>query len=111
VLDLPLRDREGVLSFGVWSSLSRDSFFRYLPTFEEENEGDRIEMPPMFGWFSNSLPGYPETLNLKCTVHVRTGGLRPLIVLEETDHPLAIGQRQGIPFHEAVEYVHAHLNL
>ncbi|MBW8824719.1 MAG: DUF2199 domain-containing protein [Xanthomonadales bacterium] len=111
VLELPLTDREGVLSFGVWTSLSRDSFFRYLPTFEEENEGDRIELPPMFGWFSNSLPGYPETLSLKCMVHARTGGLRPLIELEETDHPLSVGQRQGIPFREAVAYVHAHLDL
>jgi len=111
VLELPLTDREGVLSFGVWTSLSRDSFFRYLPTFEEENEADRIDMPPMFGWFSNSLPGYPETLNLKCTLHARTGGLRPLIELEETDHPLSVGQRAGIPFSEAVAYIHAHLDF
>jgi hypothetical protein len=111
VFELPLTDREDVLSFGVWTSLSRDSFFRYLPTFEEENEDDRIEMPPMFGWFSNSLPGYPETLNLKCMVHPRTGGLRPLIVLEEADHPLSVGQREGITFQQAVDYIHAHLNL
>lgn len=111
VLELPLTDREGVLSFGVWTSLSRDSFFRYLPTFQDENEGDRIGMPPMFGWFSNSLPGYPETLNLKCMVHARTGGLRPLIMLEESDHPLAVAQREGVPFREAVDYVHAHLGI
>lgn len=111
VLEVPLADREGVLSFGVWTSLSRDSFLRYLPTFEEENEADRIDLPPMFGWFSNSLPGYPETLNLKCSVYARTGGLRPLIELEATDHPLSIAQREGIPFSRAVEYVHAHLGI
>lgn len=111
VLDLPLTDREGVLSFGVWTSLSRDNFFRYLPTFEDENDADRVDMPPMFGWFSNSLPGYPETLSLKCMVHVRTGGLRPLIELEETDHPLAVAQREGIPFQQAIDYVHAHLGV
>ncbi|WP_395944425.1 DUF2199 domain-containing protein [Brevundimonas sp.] len=111
VLEVPLTDRDGVLSFGVWTSLSRDSFFRYLPTFEEENEADRIELPPMFGWFANSLPGYPETLNLKCSVHARTGGLRPLIELEQVDHPLSIAQRAGIPFGRAVEYVHAHLGI
>ncbi len=111
VLELPLTDREGVLSFGVWTSLSRDSFFSYLPTFEEENEADRLEFPPMFGWFSNSLPGYPETLNLKCNVHARMGGLRPLIELQASDHPLAIAQRQGVPFSQAVEYVHAQLGI
>jgi hypothetical protein len=111
VLELPFTDREGVLSFGVWTSLSRESFFRYLPTFEEENEADRLEFPPMFGWFSNSLPGYPEALNLKCNVHARTGGLRPLIELQSTNHPLAIAQREGISFREAVDYVHAHLGI
>jgi hypothetical protein len=111
VLELPLKDRDGVLSFGVWTSLSRDSFFRYLPTFDEENEADRLKLPPMFGWFSNSLPGYPETLNLRCSAHARTGGLRPLIELEPTDHPLAIAQREGIPFGQAVEYVHEHLGI
>lgn len=111
VLELPLTDREGVLSFGVWTSLSRDNFFRYLPTFEEENEADRVELPPMFGWFSNSLPGYPETLNLKCSVHARTGGLRPLIDLEQTNHPLSVAQREGISFSQAVDYVHVHLGI
>jgi hypothetical protein len=60
VLELPLTDREGVFSFGVWTSLSRESFARYLPTFEAENEADRVELPPMFGWFSNSLPASPR---------------------------------------------------
>ena len=61
----------------------------------------------MFGWFSNSLPGYPETLSLKCMLHARPGGLRPLIELEATDHPLSVAQRQGIPFQQAADYVHA----
>lgn len=111
VLELPLTDREGVLSFGVWTSLSRDSFIRYLPTFEEEHEADRIKLLPMFGWFSNSLPGYPETLNLKCSVYARTGGLRPLIELEATNHPLAVAQQEGVPFIQAVEYIHLHLGI
>lgn len=111
VLELPLMDREGVLSFGVWTSLSRENFLRYLPTFEEENQADRVEFPPMFGWFSNRLPGYPETLNLKCSVYARTGGLRSLIELDVSDHPLAIAQTEGIPFSQAVEYVHVHLGI
>lgn len=111
VLEAPLTDCEGGLSFGVWISLSRDSFFRYLPTFEDENDADRVDLPPMFGWLSNSLPGYPEMLNLKCSVYARAGGLRPLIELEATDHPLAIAQREGIPFGQAVEYLHNHLGF
>jgi len=35
-------------------------------------------------------------LNLKTLVHLRSGGLRPFIELEPTDHPLAVEQRNGI---------------
>jgi hypothetical protein len=107
-LKIPFTDRDGALNFGVWSSLGRENFFRYLATFDD---ADAADLPPMFGWFSNSLPGYPETLNLKCTVHAQPGGLRPLIELEATDHPLSVQHHQGVSFGEAVAYVHAHLAL
>ena len=35
-------------------------------------------------------------LNLKTRVHLRDDGMRPLIELEPTDHPLAVEQRAGI---------------
>ena len=60
------------------------------------NDAARAEEPPYFGWFSTSLPGYPETLNLKTLVHTRAVGLVPWIELEPTDHPLAVEQRTGI---------------
>lgn len=71
----------------------------------------RSEIETMFGWFSNSLPGYPETMNLKCHVQPRESGLRPIIELEPTDHPLSIQQREGIKFEEAVAYCHEHIGL
>jgi hypothetical protein len=107
-LDLPFNDHEGAFQFGVWTTLSRENFFLYLDTFDEADPG---ELPPMFGWFSNSLPGYPETLNLKCTLHARPKGLRPLIELEATDHPLSREQQEGIPFSQAVAYAHEHLGI
>jgi len=55
----------------------------------------RSEEPPMFGWLSTNLPPYPQTVNLKTSVHLRNDGLRPFIELEPTDHPLAIEQRDG----------------
>lgn len=56
----------------------------------------RSEEPPYFGWFSSSLPVYPETLGLKVNVHTRDVGIRPLIEVEPTDHPLAVEQREGV---------------
>jgi len=69
-----------------------------------ETPGRKSE-PPYFGWFSTSLPGYPETLNLKTNVYTRPVGQRPLIKLEPTDHPLAVEQQEGITMARVQEIV------
>jgi len=92
-LEIPVTDGAEPFSWGVWVSLSEKSFERMSELWEtpgRENE------PPHFGWLSTSLPCYPETLNLKTHVHTRPVGLRPLIELEPTEHPLAVEQRNGI---------------
>jgi hypothetical protein len=38
--------------------------------------------------------------------HFRSGGLRPQIELEPTDHPFAIDQRNGITLEKAWEIAH-----
>jgi hypothetical protein len=58
---------------------------------------------PWFGWFSNRLKGYDDTLNLKCQVHPRPGRQRPWIELEPTDHPLAVEQRRGMTLDRLLE--------
>lgn len=73
----------------------------------------RENEPPMFGWLSTSLPGYPETLSLKTHLYQREVGRRPLIELEPTDHPLAVEQRTGISWvrvQEIAEQVEANEN-
>jgi hypothetical protein len=57
-----------------------------------------VDEPPYFGWLANKLPGYPDTLNLKASVHSNNVKLRPHITLEPTDHPLALEQRNGISY-------------
>jgi hypothetical protein len=101
VLELPLLGAAGQhFGLGVWSSLSREKFDRYVETFEDDDQG---KLGPMFGWLSNTLKGYPETLSLKCYVQPRNGRRRPLIELEQTDHPLAIDQRDGLSFDRLLE--------
>jgi hypothetical protein len=39
-------------------------------------------------------------------VHLRNNGIRPRIVLEQTDHPLSIEQYDGISIDRALELVH-----
>jgi hypothetical protein len=88
------------LGYGVWSTLSSTNFALYLDTFDS---GDQGNVGPWFGWFSNRLKGYPDTMNLKCMVHPRPGRQRPFIELEPTDHPLAVEQQQGITIDRLLE--------
>jgi hypothetical protein len=93
LVEIPVLDGDGPFAWGVWVSLSKVNFERTTALWHDPN---RVNEPAYFGWFCNSIPGYPETLHLKTAVHSREVGLRPLIELEATDHPLSIEQRNGI---------------
>jgi hypothetical protein len=92
-LEVPVQGSDELFSWDVWVSLSPANFRRANELWEQTG---RESEPPYFGWVSTSLPGYPETLNLKSLVHTRQVGRRPRVELEPTDHPLAVEQRNGI---------------
>lgn len=92
-LEIPVLDSDEPFSWDVWVSLSLPNFKRAWLLWKQPG---RESEPPYFGWLSTALPGYPETLHLKTHVHTRAVGIRPLVELEPTDHPLAVEQRQGI---------------
>jgi len=68
VLGLPILGTDTAFGLGVWSSLSNKNFTSYMESFRDRDQG---RLGPWFGWFSNRLSGYPDTLNLKCRVHPR----------------------------------------
>jgi hypothetical protein len=93
-LVIPVLDAEEDFEWGVWVSLSRDNFGRILDLWTTQG---REQEPAYFGWLSTHLPPYAtETLNLKTEVHTERVGARPHVVIEPTDHPLAVEQRSGI---------------
>ncbi len=101
VLELPLLGANGEkFGFGVWSSLAEQNFNSYVDTFDDGNQG---ELGPWFGWFSNHLNGYPDTLSMKCQVRPRAGRQRPVIELETSDHPLAVAQADGIDLDQLLD--------
>lgn len=108
LVEIPVLECAEPFAWGVWVSLSRTSFQR---AYELWNEERRVEEPSYFGWFSNKVPGYPDTLHLKTAVVFRAVGLRPYVELEPTDHPLALEQRHGISMarvREIAEQMHHH---
>jgi hypothetical protein len=92
-LEIPVLRSAGPLVYGVWVSLSARNYAEFVAHADELR---RYRDGPYFGWFCNSIPGYPETALLKTNVHVRPPPLRPVVILEPTDHPLALDQRAGI---------------
>ncbi len=81
-LEISVIDASESLSFGVWISVNKASFDRYLETWNTEN--------------------------LKVHAYIQGPGLRPAIELEPTDHPLAVQQRQGI-FMDALKEIYARI--
>ena len=73
--------------------LSKPNFAEWVSVFEKDQ---RSHFGPYFGWLDAWLNPYPDTMNLKTMVRLRDHGLRSLIELEPTGHPLAIEQRDGI---------------
>jgi hypothetical protein len=64
ILQLSILGLEGCFfGYGVWSTLSKVNFAKYVETFDDAGQGG---LGPWLGWFSNRLKGYPDTLNLKC---------------------------------------------
>jgi hypothetical protein len=90
---VPIIGSDEPFRWGVWTSLSKSNFDKMVELWDDPKLPYE---PPYFGWLSNSIDLYPETLTLKTNVHSRDIGQRPYLFLESTDHPLAIEQRAGI---------------
>jgi hypothetical protein len=92
-LEIPILDPEEKLVWGVCVSVSEESFWRATELWQQE--GRESEMP-YFGWLSTALPGYPETISMKSRLRTRPVGLRPLVDLLPSEHPLSREQQDGI---------------
>lgn len=97
-LEVPIIGVDQPFLWGVWISVSVDSFERYHETWDHPVETDEY-----FGWLCTKLPLYPDTLGLKTLAHPRSNGQRPTITLEATDHPLSVDFREGITIQQAQE--------
>lgn len=93
LIEIPVSGSDAMFSWGVWVSLSRESFFRASDLWDKPG---REAESPYFGWLTTDLPVYPTTLDLRTHVHTRPVGERFVIELEPTEHPLAVEQRAGI---------------
>jgi len=103
-IEIPIHDGgspdEESFMIGVWASLSETNFAWLL---DHWTAGAAAQGTPWFGWLSSQIPVYPDTLNLKTSVHLRGRELRPLIEVQSGHHPLARDQHDGITLARARE--------
>ncbi len=101
VIEIPIHDSPDKFGFGVWVSQKKENFIAY------SNNSNSDKIGPFFGWLCNRITYYAEeTMLLKARAYFRGDNLRPFIELEQTEHPLAINQRNGISLDKAWEIVH-----
>ena len=104
MLEVPIEGAREPFSWGLWVSQSRESFERYVETYDKDQSDDGS-----FGWLAASLPGYDRSpdggdpIVLACDVYWRDVGLRPLIVPHECDHQLYRDVVNGISWDRAIE--------
>jgi hypothetical protein len=90
------------LDYGVWVSLSQKSFDDYQENFDNENYEAGY-----FGYLSNNIPGYPNTLNIYMNVFAQRGNSRPNAVPQDTFvHPFVTDYYNGISKAEAEKRIH-----
>ena len=93
IIHLPIIGTNETFRWGVWGSLSRDSFNELMNV---EDKPQRTEIEPLFSWLSTWLPEYGDFKNIKMHAHIQPPGTRPIFEIEHSDHPLAQDFHHGI---------------
>ena len=85
------------LHYGLWVSLSENSFLDYQENFNNPNHETIY-----FGWLCNTIAEYGNTSSIPCNVVTKTGNNRPEIFPhEDFDHPFVKDYYKGISKKEA----------
>jgi hypothetical protein len=93
-LEIPITGSSNVFLWGLWVSVREEVFDDISACWDLA--GREKSRGPFKGRLANSLSVYPETLNLKVQIVIQPVKERPLLVVEEKDHELAIEQVSGI---------------
>ena len=94
------------LEYGVWVSLSEESFQDYEDNFNNESHTGGY-----FGWLSNSIPDYIFKDSIPLNVTIQGGNLRPKIEPHSSfKHPFVHDFYNGITKAEAENRINNMLN-
>lgn len=95
IIEIPIIGIDETFIWGAWARVWEKDYEEMSDSWE--TPGREKTIGPYKGRLNNNIPTYdPETFNLKCTIRIQPVGSRPLFLVDEPEHPLAIDQRQGI---------------
>lgn len=92
-LEIPVLGTDEALSFGVWSTLSRENFDKYLAGFDD---GEYPDTGPWSGWLCNRIEHYVGNDPFAIWLVPQPGRQRPQLYVQDNNLPLAIDQDNGI---------------
>jgi len=101
MMEIPIVGSDEKFLWGVWASIREEIFDEISGCWELE--GRERKYGPYKGRLANSLSIYPETLNLKLRIILQPVGVRPLFILEDDHHALALHQNSGMTQQQAIE--------
>jgi len=95
-LEIPIQDTTEIFLWGVWALIRPDDFHEMSECWEEAGREDAHG--PFKGRLGNDLRACytPDAFNLELTLKLRPLGERPLLLIDEPSHPLAIAQKHGM---------------
>jgi hypothetical protein len=95
ILEIPIRDHDEPFLWGVWVVMHEHDFNEFDDHWNTEGKENMIG--PYKVRIANNLKVYsPTTSNLKARIIVQPVGERPLIIVDESEHPIATQQKFGI---------------
>ena len=92
LLPLPVPQLGDVFRFGVWMSVSENSWNVYRDGYDSGHYEEEL----CFGYLMHDIPGYEGSLLLHANVVFQSGNLRPKVFLHDADHSLVAAQRDGV---------------
>jgi hypothetical protein len=92
VLPFVIAETGEAFELGVWMSVSEASLHIYREGFDTgvyQSQG-------CFGYLSNRIAEFSDTINLPADIYFRNGNQRPLVQLHKSEHPLVVAQMNGL---------------
>jgi hypothetical protein len=99
VMEAPVHGFSQRFGWGVWCKLEWKAYKLCWDRFEENDNNNVL---PLKGVLANNLLHYPDTLGRACTIQLQNERMRPLVFLDNPDHPLTVHQREGMTLDEAI---------